>query len=224
MKISLETLRAMAFLQGVDTAVLTELADTAHWREYAPNAIIFLEGETASTLYYLEFGWVKVIKSTLDGREQTLRFLAPGETFNDLSVFANRRNPATAIALEAVGAWLIPREAVLRLLVSHPEVAIHVIENIASHVIHLVSLVADLSLRSVDARVARMLLDEATADIMPRQRWATQTELTARLGTVPDVLSRVLRGMVDTGVITMNRSEIRILDRQTLETMAMVEV
>ena len=97
------------------------------------------------------------------------------------------------------------------------------IENIAGRVIHLVSLVADLSLRSVGERVARMLLDEADDNIMHRRRWATQTELAARLGTVPDVLSRVLRSMVDAGMIEMDRHEIRILDRQALESAAMVE-
>ena len=224
MKISRDKLRTIAFLHGLDEAALTALAQRAVWREYAPGAIIFLEGETAAAIYYLEIGWVKVSKSSLDGREQILRFLGPGETFNELSVFANKTNPATAISLETVGAWLIPRDAVQHLLTSHPEVAAHVIENIADRVIQLVSLVADLSLHSVEARIARMLLDEAKEDVMTRQRWATQTELAARLGTVPDVLSRALRSMVDAGVIEMNRHEIRILDRQTLETMAMVEV
>ncbi|MEZ4667597.1 MAG: Crp/Fnr family transcriptional regulator [Anaerolineae bacterium] len=223
MKIALDHLRTIAFLQGLDDPQLVELAQSAIWREYAPNAVIFLEGEAASAIYYMDFGWIKVSKSSPDGREQILRFLGPGEPFNELSVFANKNNPATAIALEAVGAWLIPREAVRRLLVTHPEVAIHVIENIADRVISLVSLVADLSLHSVETRVARMLLDEATEDVMARRRWATQTELAARLGTVPDVLSRALRSMVDAGVIEMNRHEIRVLDRQTLEEMAMVE-
>ena len=223
MKIALEKLHSIAFLQGLDDSGLTELAQSAVWREYAPDALLFLEGETAAAIYYLDFGWVKIIKSSVDGREQVLRFLGPGETFNELSVFANQNNPATAIALEAVGAWLIPREAVRRLLITHPEVATRVIENIAGRVIHLVSLVADLSLRSVGERVARMLLDEADDNIMHRRRWATQTELAARLGTVPDVLSRVLRSMVDAGMIEMDRHEIRILDRQALESAAMIE-
>lgn len=223
MKIALNHLRAIAYLQGLDDPQLVELAQSAIWREYAPGAFIFLEGETASAIYYMDFGWIKVSKSSPDGREQTLRFLGPGETFNELSVFANKNNPATAIALETVGAWLIPKAAVQRLLVTHPHVAAHVIENIADRVIHLVSLVADLSLHSVEARVARMLLDEADEEIMKRHRWTTQTELAARLGTVPDVLSRALRSMVDAKVIEMNRHQIRILDRETLEEMAMIE-
>lgn len=223
MNITLDQLSSIAFLQGLDDAALAELGEQAIRREYAPDALIFLEGERASAIYFLDFGWVKVSKSSPDGREQILRFLGPGETFNELSVFANKSNPATAIALETVGAWLIPREAVRQLLVMHPMVALYVIENIADRVIHLVSLVADLSLHSVEARVARMVLDESKENVMARQRWATQTELAARLGTVPDVLSRVLRSMVEAGVIEVNRHEIRILDRRALEEMAIVE-
>ena len=87
MKLALDNLRTIAFLDGLDDAALTKLAQSAIWREYAPNAIIFLEGETAAAIYYLSFGWVKVVKSSADGREQILRFLSPGETFNELSVF-----------------------------------------------------------------------------------------------------------------------------------------
>jgi CRP-like cAMP-binding protein len=42
-----------------------------------------------------------VIKRSLDGREQILRFVSPGEIFNEIGVFANRPNPATVVALEA---------------------------------------------------------------------------------------------------------------------------
>ena len=223
MQISIDKLRSMAFLHTFDDDIFAVLVQLAVWREYAPGAIVFLEGERTTAIYYLEYGWMKVIKSSLDGREQILRFLGPGETFNELSVFANKVNPATAIALEAAGAWLIPRAAMRQLLTSHPEVAAHVIESIADRVIHLVSLVADLSLHSVEARVARMLLDESEDGVLTRKRWATQTELAARLGTVPDVLSRALRSMVEAGVIEMDRNEFRILDRQGLEAMAMVE-
>lgn len=224
MEMPLDKLRVIAYLQGLDDDVLGQLAQQAIWREYAAGTLIFLEGEAATAMYYLEFGWVKAVKSTPDGREQILRFLGPGETFNELSIFANKPNPATAVTLERVGAWLIPRDAVRQLLISHPEVAVHVIENIAERVVYLVSLVAELSLHSVEVRVARLLLEEAVDEVMPRRRWATQAELAARLGTVPDVLSRALRNMVEAGAIAVDRHEIRILDRAALESLAMLVV
>lgn len=219
----LNSLHTIGLLRGLAPAVLAELAQTAIWREYAPGALVFLEGEAAAALYYLEFGWLKVIKSSLDGREQILRFVSPGEIFNEIGVFANRPNPATVVALEAAGVWLIPRPVLQNLLKIHTDVALHVIENMAERIIYLVSMVADLSLHSVETRIARMVLEDAEGDVLHRQRWATQAELASRLGTVPDVLSRALRGLVDAGLITMDRHEIRILQRQALETLALAK-
>jgi CRP/FNR family transcriptional regulator len=216
----LKNLQTIGLLRGLDETVLTELATTAIWREYAPGAVVFLEGEASSALYVLDFGWLKVIKSSLDGREQILRFVSPGEIFNEIGVFANRPNPATVMALEAAGIWLIPKPALQQVLKVHPDVALRVIENMAQRITHLVGMVADLSLHSIETRIAHLLLAEAEGDVFHRQRWATQTELAARLGTVPDVLSRALRGMVDAGLIELDRQAIRILQRQAIETLA----
>ncbi|MCB9137341.1 MAG: Crp/Fnr family transcriptional regulator [Caldilineaceae bacterium] len=223
MGISLKQLRQISFFAGLHEDTLLLLSQSSIRREYAPGAILFLEGDAASAMYYLDAGWVKVSKSSPEGREQILRFLGPGETFNELSIFANKQNPATAVALEAVNAWLIPRRAVQQLLIDYPQVAIQVIESVADRAIYLASLVADLSLHSVEGRVARLLLREADADVMARRPWATQTELAARLGTVPDVLSRALRSMAGAGIIAVERSEIRILDRDALAEMALID-
>jgi CRP-like cAMP-binding protein len=55
--------------------------------EYQANEMVVLEGEAQPGLYYLEYGWLKVVKISPAGREQTLRFLEPGETFNEIGVF-----------------------------------------------------------------------------------------------------------------------------------------
>jgi CRP/FNR family transcriptional regulator len=215
-------LAAIPFLRGLDAEVLTSLARTALWRSFPAGAILFLEGEAAAGLYQVHSGWIKVVKMSPEGREQVLRFLGPGETFNEIGVFGNRPNPATAIALEPTGLWLIERTAIRRLLETHPVVAVQVLERMADRVIELVGLVADLSLRTVEARLARLLLEQSAGDVVARQRWATQTELAARLGTVPDVLSRAMRGLVEAGLIEVERQHIRILDRAGLELRAMV--
>ena len=219
----INNLRRLDILQGLDDDTLTELAHSAIWREYAPGAIVFLEGESNAALYYLHIGWLKLSKSSLDGREQTLRFLGPGEIFNGVSVFASQPNPVTAITLEATGLWLIPRAVTHRLLTAHPSIALHVIDKMAARLSELSTLVADLSLHTVEARLAQLLLQESADGVMERRHWATQVELAARLGTVSDVLSRVFQTLTKDGVIDVNRYEIRILDRQALELLAIAE-
>ncbi len=217
-----QKLSAIPFLRGLDAGLLASLAKAALWRAYPAGAILFLEGEAAAGLYQVHAGWVKVVKLSPEGREQVLRFLGPGEVFNEIGVFGNRPNPATAIALEPTGLWLIERAAVRHVLETHPAVALQVVERMADRVIELVGLVADLSLRTVEARLARLLLEQSAGDVVVRQRWATQSELAARLGTVPDVLSRAMRSLTEAGLIEVERQQVRIIDRPGLETRAML--
>ena len=90
----------------------------------------------------------------------------------------------------------------------------------AGRLLHLVSLVTDLSLRPITGRLARLLLEEAPDNLLLRPRWYTQAELAARLGTVPDVVQRALRNLEKDGLIEVKRREIRIVDRDALEEIA----
>jgi CRP/FNR family transcriptional regulator len=213
-------LHALPFFSGLDAHVIRHLAQGAIWREYAAGEVVFLEGEPPAGLYYLQSGWLKICKTSPEGREQVLQFLEPGEAFNAIGVFANQPNPATAIALEPAGIWILRRTAVIELLEQYPELAQFVIEKMASRVLELIDLVADLSLRTVMGRVARLLVEDAQNDALHRPRWYTQAEIAARLGTVPDVLQRALSTLADDGLIEVERSVIRIHDREALEAMA----
>lgn len=214
--ILIKRLQSFEFLRGLQNETLAELAKSATWKIYPPDAVIFWEADIESNLFYLQYGWLKVIKSGPDGREQILRFLGPGEIFNEIGVFAKRPNPATALALEEAGIWLIPRHALEKILFSHPQTALQIMENMADRFISLVELTADLSLRSVEARLAKLLLEQAHEDTIPRRRWSTLSEMAAHLGTVPDVLSRAVRELTRAGLIEMDKQQIQILDREGL--------
>lgn len=223
LQILVRRLESFEFLRGLEGEVLVELARSAAWKVYEPDAVIFWEGDIEAHLFYLHYGWLKVVKTAPDGREQILRFLGPGEIFNEIGVFAGRPNPATAIALEEAGIWRIPRQALEQILLHYPHTALQIMENMADRFISLVSLTADLSFRTVEARLAKLLLEQANADVVPRRRWSTLTELAAHLGTVPDVLSRAIRELSRAGIIVAERHEIRILDREALAERAQVQ-
>ena len=199
------------------------MARAAVRREYDANQIVFLEGEPCAGLYSLQEGWLKSVKISQAGREQVLRFVGPGEVFNEIGVLAGATNQATVVALEHSLLWTIQREAMRQLLEDHPHVALIVTQNLAKRVLHLISLVEDLSLRSVQARLARFLLEQSDRGAVARYRWTTQAELAARLGTVPDVLSRALRSLVEDGLIRVGRHEIQLLDHEGMESKAMID-
>jgi len=214
---------SVPYFAGLDPGATKLIASSLIQRTYDADELIFVEGEPCAGLYIVRTGWVKAVKISPDGREQVLHFIGPGEAFNTYGVFASEANPASAIALETTTLGIIPRDTILQLLETHPALARVVIQDLARRVQHLLNLVEDLSLRTVESRLARYLLQTASGDVLKRQRWATQAEIAARLGTVPDVLNRALRALADDGLIRLDRHQITILDRNELQTRAGIE-
>ncbi len=213
---------AVSYFSALDARTLDTIVRSASPRDYDPNQLVILEGEPASGLYVVQHGWLKVSKIAMDGREQILQFLGKGEVFNAVSVFTEASNPASVTALEATRLWMISRDTMLRLLDSNPRIARLIIQDLAGRITHLISLVEDLSLRTVEARLARLILSQSVGEIVPRKKWATQTEMASRLGTVSDVISRTMRKLVESNMIEMSRNEIKILNRTELEKIAMI--
>jgi CRP-like cAMP-binding protein len=160
-----------------------------------------------------------------EGREQAMLFLHAPEVFGDVSVFTGAPYPGTVIALEPTVVWRLPAAAVLDLTARHPELALAVIRRLGERILHYVQLVEDLSLRSVEARLAGTLLSHAERQpdgqlVVPRRAWTTFDEMATRLGTVRDVLSRTLHNLEAAGLLEVRRHEIVLRDLPGLEARA----
>ncbi len=142
-------------------------------RHFEAGQVIYIEGEPADVFYLLERGWIKATRMSRDGREQAMLFLESGEIFGDIAVFSGRTYPGTVVALEKVDAWTIPAREFLALTGQYPELAMAVIRHLSDRVLHYIGLVEDLSLRSVESRLANTLLQHAEARdgqlIVPRR-------------------------------------------------------
>ena len=212
-----QQLQQTPLFQMLDDATCVWLLAQAKRRIYQKGEIVFWEDEPALGLYWLQSGWLKAVKQVANGREQILQFFEPQQTFHEIGGFTAHLNPATVVALDEAHVWLIPREVMAQLLREQPSFAQHVIAEMAQRMEYLVGLVQDLSLRPVIGRLAHLILESANGDIFHRPSWFTQTELAARLGTVPDVVQRTLRGLEADGLITVERRRIHIKDRAKLE-------
>lgn len=189
-------------------------------RHFEAGQVIYLEGEPANFVYFLERGWVKSTRMTPEGREQGLLFLRPVEIFGDIAVFSGTTYPGTTTTLEAVDAWVLPAETLLLLVKQYPTVALAIIRKLSERVLHYIGLVEDLSLRSVEARLAHTLLRNAELQngqlVVPRRGWTTFDEIAVRLGTVRDVLSRAFKTLEEEGYLKVEKQTILILDAKAL--------
>jgi CRP-like cAMP-binding protein len=210
-------LTSVPYFSGVDEDVLAAIAAFTVQRHCNQGEIVFQEGEPCQGLYIVQSGWLKSLIISPGGREQIIRLVGPGEAFNEHGVFLEEgRNLVTVQAIEASDVWVIDRSSLLDLMDQYPVLCRTITQNMASRIVHLMKLVEDLSLRTVEARLARMLIEQSE-DQSERRRWATQAEMAARLGTVVDVVNRVLHGLEDNGLIRIVRHRIEIVDRERLE-------
>jgi CRP/FNR family transcriptional regulator len=219
-----ELFSSISYFSHVDTSTLDLITQAAKRRSFDTDQVVLLEGEPSVGLFVVQEGWLKSVKGTVEGREQVVRVVGPGEVFNAIGVLASEVNPGTVVALEPAVVWIIERNSLLQLLEEYSSLTWAVIQALAERVQRLMNQVEDLSLRTVESRVARLLVEEATDLFLIRRQWETQAELAARLGTVPDVLNRTLRKFAEQGLIKVDRQRIQILEKERLSLIAGLEM
>jgi CRP-like cAMP-binding protein len=215
----LEAAKTIPYFSGIDLESLEYASKAVIEKKVDKGEIIILEGETAEALFVVASGAVKIFKTSADGREQILSIVRPGESFNDVPVFDNGLNPASAQAMTPVMLYGITRQELEAILRKHPAVALNIIKTLAHKVRQLVSLVEDLSFRHVRSRVAKILLEYAADRSEPRPR-LTQQDIAAMAGTAREVVGRSLKSLESDGLIRLESHRVVISDKEALRQLA----
>lgn len=221
MSIDLDALRRIPLFAELEPADLAHVAAVTRERRYDRGEIILVEGERAGAFQYVYSGLVKVFKTSPEGKEQVLRLIASGHTFNDVPAFDGGPNPASAAAMEPSVIYSVGSAQLQQLMLERPAIAAGAVRSLANALRHLVSLVEDLSFRHVTERVAKILLDqeEAAAEGQPPHR-LTQQEMAAMAGTAREMVGRALKDLEAAGAIAMRQGRAVVLDRERLRLIA----
>jgi len=214
----LELIKPSPYFTGLVVAELEAVSRLMSEKQYERGEIILFEGEEAGALYFIASGAAKIFKTSVDGKEQILTIVRPGEAFNEVPVFNGGINPANAQAMTPVTLYGISRKDIEAILHSYPQVALNVIKVMAKRLRHMVLLVEDLSFRRVIGRVARILLEYVTDGTAPGAK-LTQRDMAAIAGTAREVVSRSLKSLEDKGIIRMDRHRIIVKDKAALREM-----
>lgn len=219
-----EYLSRVAAFGSLDRDAREAILRISSVRRYEDRSLILLEGDLESPVLFVLEGAVRVFRSNLEGREQTLIYLHAGEPLNLPGAFATRN--AVPASAEAVGDVLLmgmPVAALRRVVLEHPPVALALLGMLADRVQHLSVMVYDLGLLSVRARIARFLLSERSTRRDSPVRW-THAQIAARVGTVRVVVSRTLSALADEGLIRLDRQRIEIVDPAALARTAEIDI
>jgi CRP/FNR family transcriptional regulator len=216
--VSVQELRALhsSFFDGLATDDLEALGSAMLRRQYPAGQIVLLEGAASSVLYVVQAGRLKLYKTSTRGREQVLRLLRPGDMFNEVAVFDEGPNPASAQAIEDCTLYLLRQRELMRFVCERPGIAVAITRNFARRLREALALVEDLAFRDVTSRLAKILLEGQDGGA-PR---VTQELLAAMAGSRREVVGRALKALSQEGAVRLERGRIHVRDRKVLEQLA----
>jgi CRP-like cAMP-binding protein len=204
--------------KGLAKPLRCTLAEMAQEQQYGRGETIFLEGSRSRGFYLVAKGQVKLIKMALDGREQILYVLGPGEPFGIVPVFHGQTFPASAVSLTASVVFFFPRQIFVDLVAAHPDLALSIMAALARRLRRFADKIESLSLKDVPARLATHLLylarrqgrtDQVLLDIPKKQ-------LANLLGTSAETLSRIFADLSAEGLIRVEGKKIALLQHEAL--------
>jgi CRP/FNR family transcriptional regulator len=214
---TLGDLRAAALFTRLDEGQLERLAGVAQPRRLAADETLFLQGDEATAFFLLAEGRLKVFKLLRDGRTATVRHVEPGQTFAEAALF-HEVYPSSTETLTECLVYRFDKEQTLALLVAEPQLSVNLLAAMA-HLLGLLNRRVEELLLPVPARLARYLLARADEQLEPARTGrdegprdvprvirlpVSKRELAARLGTVPETLSRTFDRFKRAQVIRMS--------------------
>lgn len=211
-----EPIKANPYFSSLPAKEWEEVKSLLLEKSIAAGEILFLEGDPSQGIYFMKTGRTKVFKTSSEGKEQVLRIMAPGESFNDVPAFDGGPNPASAQAMEPSVVCLLRTRNIIELMKRYPALSLGVIRVFASRLRHLTILVEDLSFRHVTSRLAKVLLLQVEEAGKGRSLHLTQQDLASMVGTAREVVVRSLRTMESQGILKRERHRLIILDIEAL--------
>lgn len=197
-----------ADLPGV---ALRQLAELTSMRHYRKDMYIFGEGEPAEMLCFVHLGAVKVFKTLLDGQEQTLHLLGPGELFAVTGFVLGGVYPGTALTLEDSWIGCVRNEALRGLVRNDAATAWAFLSFLARRLTGTSQHVLDLGTRDSAGKLAAALLELAGV----RERTVgqqvqiglqvTHRELAQLIGASRETVTRLLGEFRQEGGVAVDR-------------------
>ncbi len=198
-------------------------------RLFSPDTIIFSEDEPCAGMFVLLKGHVHICKLGPQGQQNIIADIKPVIMFNEVAILDGGPNPYTAIATQNCFAWHISYQAYQKLLRRYAkdqymEVALGLLDIMASRYRQLLNSYADLSFLTVPVRVAKLIFELSDQGQKPINRHEVSiNEMAAHIATVPEAISRSLNLLRCQGIINTTRTKITVLKSEELARLAQVE-
>lgn len=200
---------------GVPAASLSPLTKQCLVLSVARGTNVVQRGARLPGVFALAYGSVKLSLRGDDAEERVVSLVSPGQTFGEAKALLGCASRSDAIALVDTKLIVIPSAAILSLMDREPRFARAMVFVLAERTLDLLGELESATQRGAH-RLAAYIVALADGNGDTVQLPVSKTLVAARLGVKKETLSRLLRSLETRGLITVERREVRILDRTGL--------
>lgn len=205
-------LQQYACLRELPRELLAEdLAHHARALEVAPGTQLFQEGQPCGGFPFVLAGEVRVLRASASGRVLELYRVTPGEVcpVSASCLFGDATLPARGEASLPTRLLVLAPPAFER-WAAHAAFRRYVFGVLSGRLADMMALVEAVAFQRLDQRLAAALLGHGAT------LRTTHQQLADELGTVREIVTRLLRRFEREGWLSLSREHIRILDAAAL--------
>jgi len=211
-----EILRSCYLFAEAEASSLDPLVAASSFQSYQHKTEIFAAQDEADGLRIVLSGQVRVWLADRDGREFTLRFMQPGDTFGEIAMLDGLPRTATASAVENTTCLFLPSEAMVQAMETDIALARCLIHSLCELMRRNLGTISSFAFVGLYERLVH-LLHELAHDHATFQdggavfaRKFSQTELALLLGVSREAVNKRFKVMVNDGLVQVKRGYITI--------------
>jgi CRP/FNR family transcriptional regulator, cyclic AMP receptor protein len=214
------------FLGMLSETTRGQLLSLGTTREYLPDSVLALEGDSNTDVMALIDGWVKVVGSTAGGGHALLSLRVGGDLVGEQAALDNEPRSATVISAGVTAVQVLSQRDFLQFMGRQPEVGIAVSRTLSSELRWATRRRIDFSGLPVMTRLARVLSDlgylhgKQTPDGIEFRYTLTQPELAAMVGASEPSVHKALRQLRHVGAVATGYRQVIIVDPEALDAIA----
>jgi CRP/FNR family transcriptional regulator len=202
-------------LQDLPAALRSRLAAAVQPMTVPAGTVLFDEHQPCQGFPFVLVGSIRVVQLAAHGRELPLYKVLPGESciITSSCLLGHADYNARGVTESETTLVLLPR-ALFDEMLGVTAFRDFVFGLFAERISELMQLVEEVAFRKLDQRLANVLLGKG------RQLHTTHQQLADELGSVREMVSRLLKGFADQGLVRLGREQIEILDAAGLRKIA----
>ena len=178
---------------------------------------VFDEHQPCRGFPFVLDGAIRVVKLSASGRELPLYRVLAGESciISSSCLLGHADYNARGVSEGSTTLALLPRPLFEEML-GEPAFRDFVFALFSERIAELMQLVEEVAFRKLDQRLAALLLGKG------RVVHATHQQLADELGSVREIVSRLLKGFAEQGLVRLGREQVEVLDAAGLRRTASV--